>query len=243
MKKSKGKHVVEATLASTPRLSGTEKSSGSCGTVVCEACSKETSVLLLLLLPPCQVVQGYIESLLQREAYEEAARLSPRLLKDNAGMWERWAYLFAQTRQLPKLAPYIPTGGGEGGGGGKEVKEWRKINLPHCGPPSPLPPALPHGPDLPRRSLPGSTFSTHPPTTDPPFLPRCPLSRLRSPPFEGDCIRDGAALTAGVARGPRPAAGTGRGGRMGWGEGAGQSRWCSAHCWCPQRTTPCCWNW
>ena len=70
------------------------------------------------------MVQAYIESLLQREAYEEAARLSPRLLKDNAGMWERWAYLFAQTRQLPKLAPYIPTGEcvrlcrGEGGEGG-----------------------------------------------------------------------------------------------------------------------------
>ena len=61
-----------------------------------------------------QVVQGYIDDLLRHEAYEAAAQLSPRLLKDNASMWERWVYLFAQTRQLPKLAKYIPTG--EGGG-------------------------------------------------------------------------------------------------------------------------------
>lgn len=57
-----------------------------------------------------QVVQGYIDALLHKQAYEAAARLSPRLLKGNAAMWEQWVYLFAQTRQLPKLAPYIPTG-------------------------------------------------------------------------------------------------------------------------------------
>ncbi|MEW5317234.1 MAG: hypothetical protein WDW38_008551 [Sanguina aurantia] len=56
-----------------------------------------------------QVVQGYIEDLLTREAYDAAAQLSPRLLKDNRALWERWVYLFAQTRQLPKLAPFIPT--------------------------------------------------------------------------------------------------------------------------------------
>ncbi|GAX72786.1 hypothetical protein CEUSTIGMA_g242.t1 [Chlamydomonas eustigma] len=56
-----------------------------------------------------KVVQAYMDDLLQREAYEAAAQLSPRLLKQNEGMWEKWVYLFAQTRQLPKLAPHIPT--------------------------------------------------------------------------------------------------------------------------------------
>ena len=55
-------------------------------------------------------MQGYIDDLLKREAYETAAQLSPRLLKKNGALWERWVYLFAQIRQLPKLAPYIPTG-------------------------------------------------------------------------------------------------------------------------------------
>ena len=57
-----------------------------------------------------QVVQSYIDDLLRHEAYDTAAQLSPRLLKDNVDLWERWVFLFAQTRQLPKLAPYIPTG-------------------------------------------------------------------------------------------------------------------------------------
>ena len=60
-----------------------------------------------------QVVQSYIDDLLQREAYEAAAQLSPRLLNDDVDMWERWVFLFAQTRQLPKLAPYLPTGSWE----------------------------------------------------------------------------------------------------------------------------------
>jgi len=31
------------------------------------------------------------------------------LLQDNAAGWERWVYVFAQLRQLPALAPHIPT--------------------------------------------------------------------------------------------------------------------------------------
>ena len=31
------------------------------------------------------------------------------LAQDDAAGWERWVYLFAQLRQLPALAPYIPT--------------------------------------------------------------------------------------------------------------------------------------
>lgn len=30
-------------------------------------------------------------------------------MQDDAAGWERWVYLFAQLRQLPALAPYIPT--------------------------------------------------------------------------------------------------------------------------------------
>ena len=30
-------------------------------------------------------------------------------VQDDAAGWERWVYLFAQLRQLPALAPYIPT--------------------------------------------------------------------------------------------------------------------------------------
>ncbi|KAG1680753.1 hypothetical protein FOA52_008086 [Chlamydomonas sp. UWO 241] len=56
-----------------------------------------------------QVVQAYIDDLLTREDYESAAAMSGRLLKDNVGMWERWVFLFAQVRQLPRLAPHIPT--------------------------------------------------------------------------------------------------------------------------------------
>ncbi|KAL6759854.1 hypothetical protein V8C86DRAFT_1228689 [Haematococcus lacustris] len=56
-----------------------------------------------------QLVQGYIHDLLTRGAYEEAAALSPRLLRTSISLWERWVYLFAQARQLAKLAPVLPT--------------------------------------------------------------------------------------------------------------------------------------
>ncbi|GLC58944.1 hypothetical protein PLESTB_001420000 [Pleodorina starrii] len=55
------------------------------------------------------VVGGYIEELLTRQAYDRAVELSERLLKDSAKLWERWVYMFAQVRQLPKLAPRLPT--------------------------------------------------------------------------------------------------------------------------------------
>jgi hypothetical protein len=56
------------------------------------------------------VVHGYISDLLKRSAYDEAAALSRRLLRQDTALWERFAYLFAQARQLHKLAPYLPTG-------------------------------------------------------------------------------------------------------------------------------------
>ena len=29
-------------------------------------------------------------------------------VQDNAAVWERWVYMFAQMRQLPAMAPHIP---------------------------------------------------------------------------------------------------------------------------------------
>jgi vacuolar protein sorting-associated protein 41 len=57
----------------------------------------------------CQVVDAYTSALLDRQAYTEAAALSPRLLAgSDAKRWEQWAFLFAQARHLPDLAPYLP---------------------------------------------------------------------------------------------------------------------------------------
>lgn len=30
------------------------------------------------------------------------------IVQDNAAVWERWVYMFAQMRQLPAMAPHIP---------------------------------------------------------------------------------------------------------------------------------------
>ncbi|BDA42740.1 Vacuolar protein sorting-associated protein 41 homolog [Coccomyxa sp. Obi] len=56
-----------------------------------------------------QVTQRYLEHLVSQRRFDEAAQVCSRLLKDNAAGWERWVYVFAQLRQLPALAPYIPT--------------------------------------------------------------------------------------------------------------------------------------
>lgn len=55
-----------------------------------------------------QVAGQYLEFLVSQDCFEEAAALMPRLLKDNAAVWERWVYMFAQMRQLPAMAPHIP---------------------------------------------------------------------------------------------------------------------------------------
>ncbi|KXZ53112.1 hypothetical protein GPECTOR_7g1002 [Gonium pectorale] len=63
-------------------------------------------------LPPGaydRVVDGYIEELMTRQLYDRAVELSGRLLKADAGRWERFVYLFAQVRQLPKLVARLPT--------------------------------------------------------------------------------------------------------------------------------------
>ncbi|PSC74814.1 vacuolar sorting-associated 41-like protein [Micractinium conductrix] len=55
------------------------------------------------------VGEEYLQFLTAEGQWEEAARLCPRVLKTNALAWERWAFSFAQARQLAALAPVLPT--------------------------------------------------------------------------------------------------------------------------------------
>lgn len=50
-----------------------------------------------------------MNDVLGRGAYVEAAAMSRRLLRGNAAKWEQLVYAF-DPRQLPKLAPHVPTG-------------------------------------------------------------------------------------------------------------------------------------
>ncbi|PNH02972.1 Vacuolar protein sorting-associated protein 41, partial [Tetrabaena socialis] len=54
-------------------------------------------------------VDGYIEELLTSQSYDRAVELSERLLRGDPKRWERWVYMFAQVRQLPKLVGRLPT--------------------------------------------------------------------------------------------------------------------------------------
>eukprot|EP00899_Mesostigma_viride_P008015 jgi/Mesvir1/17214/Mv07628-RA.1 len=56
-----------------------------------------------------EVGRQYVEYLLAAKRYEEAARLCPKLLRGVASTWERFVFHFAHLRQLPCLAPHIPT--------------------------------------------------------------------------------------------------------------------------------------
>lgn len=53
--------------------------------------------------------EQFLQALAAEERWAEAAALCPRVLKANELAWERWAYLFAQARQLAALAPQLPT--------------------------------------------------------------------------------------------------------------------------------------
>ncbi|KAL0041397.1 hypothetical protein WJX79_002126 [Trebouxia sp. C0005] len=55
-----------------------------------------------------QVAGQYLDFLVSQDNFTEAAALMPRLLKDNAAMWEQWVYMFAQMQRLPAMAPHIP---------------------------------------------------------------------------------------------------------------------------------------
>ncbi|KAL2623253.1 hypothetical protein R1flu_003458 [Riccia fluitans] len=56
-----------------------------------------------------EVGSRYLDHLLLERQYAQAASLCPKLLRGSAPAWERWVFHFAHLRQLPVLAPYIPT--------------------------------------------------------------------------------------------------------------------------------------
>ncbi len=60
---------------------------------------------------PCgrSVVDGYIVDLLGSCSYDTVAQLAPRLLGGDAKRWERLAVMYGSARQMPVLAPYLPT--------------------------------------------------------------------------------------------------------------------------------------
>ncbi|KAI3429426.1 hypothetical protein D9Q98_005520 [Chlorella vulgaris] len=53
--------------------------------------------------------EQYLQALVADGRYQEAAALSPRVLRGSPMAWERWAFTFAQLRQLAALAPHLPT--------------------------------------------------------------------------------------------------------------------------------------
>ena len=56
-----------------------------------------------------QIAAKYLDRLLLDGEASKAAALCPRLLRGSAAAWERIVFHFAHLRQLPCLAPYIPT--------------------------------------------------------------------------------------------------------------------------------------
>lgn len=56
-----------------------------------------------------EVGSRYLDHLVLERQYGQAAALCPKLLRGSAAAWERWVFHFAHLRQLPILAPYIPT--------------------------------------------------------------------------------------------------------------------------------------
>ena len=56
-----------------------------------------------------QIAAKYLDRLLSDGESSKAAALCPRLLRGSAAAWERIVFHFAHLRQLPCLAPYIPT--------------------------------------------------------------------------------------------------------------------------------------
>lgn len=56
-----------------------------------------------------EVGSRYLDHLILERQYAQAAALCPKLLRGSAAAWERWVFHFAHLRELPILAPYIPT--------------------------------------------------------------------------------------------------------------------------------------
>ncbi|KAK9865646.1 hypothetical protein WJX84_004897 [Apatococcus fuscideae] len=56
-----------------------------------------------------EVAERFLGHLLATRQYVKAAALTPDLLKEDAGAWERWILMFGHARQTAQLAPFIPT--------------------------------------------------------------------------------------------------------------------------------------
>lgn len=56
-----------------------------------------------------EVISLYLQSLLDADKAEEAAKECPKLLKQDAAQWEKFVYAFSLKRRLSCLAPLIPT--------------------------------------------------------------------------------------------------------------------------------------
>lgn len=55
------------------------------------------------------VGQRYIEHLVSEDDFTKAARLCPKVCRQDAKRWEDWIFVFAQKHQLQTIIPYVPT--------------------------------------------------------------------------------------------------------------------------------------
>ncbi|EKM55080.1 uncharacterized protein PHACADRAFT_142974 [Phanerochaete carnosa HHB-10118-sp] len=53
--------------------------------------------------------QRYIEHLVSEDDYIKAARLCPKVCRQDTKRWEDWIFFFAQKHQLQAIIPYVPT--------------------------------------------------------------------------------------------------------------------------------------
>ncbi|KAJ3398291.1 hypothetical protein CcCBS67573_g05422 [Chytriomyces confervae] len=51
---------------------------------------------------------GYMKSLMDEENYAKAASMSPKVLRNDAKLWEEWVYLFIGVDKLAEILPFIP---------------------------------------------------------------------------------------------------------------------------------------
>ncbi|KAI8838577.1 hypothetical protein BJ741DRAFT_681563 [Chytriomyces cf. hyalinus JEL632] len=51
---------------------------------------------------------GYVKSLMDEGNYVKAASMSPKVLRNDAKLWEEWVYLFIGVDKLAEILPFIP---------------------------------------------------------------------------------------------------------------------------------------
>ncbi|KAJ3338876.1 Vacuolar protein sorting-associated protein 41 [Gonapodya sp. JEL0774] len=54
--------------------------------------------------------QKYLGTLTADGRYAEAAAACPKILRSDTALWEKWVYTFRDSKQLPALVPFLPTG-------------------------------------------------------------------------------------------------------------------------------------